>query len=82
MHQEAVPVFGRLIVRRQRLGFIKVRRGTTWDAATVGTQVPADQVTALARDPAVWRYEEQPAVAITAVLGDRDITGLEAGIGA
>ncbi|MFD8077944.1 hypothetical protein ACFV3E_35430 [Streptomyces sp. NPDC059718] len=82
MNQEAVTVFGGLIVRRQRLGFIKVRRGTTWDTATAGTQVPADQVTDLVRDPAVRRYEEQPAVSITAVLGDRDITGLEAGIGA
>ncbi|MEU3305424.1 hypothetical protein ABZ729_37310 [Streptomyces sp. NPDC006678] len=45
-----IPVFSRLIVRWQRLGFIKVYRGSEWPADIHGEEVPTDQVPDLVQD--------------------------------
>ncbi|MER5960471.1 hypothetical protein [Streptomyces sp. NPDC001893] len=79
--EEYTPVFSRLIVRWQRAGFLKVRRGPEWPAAYVGDDVPTDQIAALVQDPASWKYEEEPTIFIAVTVGDRPITDLEEDIG-
>ncbi|MFE2540468.1 hypothetical protein [Actinacidiphila glaucinigra] len=71
--EEYVPAFSRLIVRWQRLGFLKVRRGTEWPVAYVGDDVPTDQVASLVQDPASWKYAEEPSIVIAVTVGDRPI---------
>ncbi|MFI8182416.1 hypothetical protein ACIF70_18115 [Actinacidiphila glaucinigra] len=75
--QQYIPVFSRLILHWQRLGFIKLHHGSEWPAPDGGDEVSLGESAGVVEDPASWQYEDEPKTFCYITVGDRDIEELD-----
>ncbi|MFF9340196.1 MULTISPECIES: hypothetical protein [unclassified Streptomyces] len=72
-----IPEFSRLILKWQRLGFLKIAQSVKWPAVTYGDEVSGEKLDALIRDFRSWGYAEEPELYVEVTLGARNISELD-----